>query len=132
MAQGIEQYIGKGPVFPIQLNSTGGPILSTGFDLINSSIRLIIAWPYFHRIFLSEFGSRLPDLLEEPNDDLLRRLVEHFSFEALLKWERRIEVLQVDAQRRKSETLDVAITYRLKNTGLEQTFVFPLYTKIIY
>src|SRR5690348_3206299 len=127
-----DNIVGKGLVFPIELNSTGSPVLKTGFDLINSSIKIILSWPFKHKIFLSEFGSRLAAILEEPNDDLLRGLVEHFTYEALLRWERRIEVLEVVAERRSPDSLDVLITYRIKNSGLEDTFVFPFYTKQIY
>lgn len=127
-----DNIVGKGLVFPIELSSTGSPVLKTGFDLINSSIKIILSWPFKQKIMLSEFGSRLGALMEEPNDDLLKGLVEHFTYEALLKWERRIEVLEVLAERRLPDTLDVTIRYRIKNSGLEDTFVFPFYTKQIY
>lgn len=128
----IETYVGKGLSFPVELDKVGRPVLKTGFELINSSIKIIITWPYLTRIFLSEFGSRVEYLFEEPNDDVFRKLVEHFVFEALSTWETRITVLEVKAVRRQPEKLDVSVTYVIKNTNLENTFVFPYYPEIIY
>lgn len=128
----VATYVGKGLIFPIQIDSKGSPVIGTGFPLINSSIKIILSWTFRTRIFLSEFGSRLSGLLEEPNDDILLHLVEHFAYEALTKWERRIDILDTLAVRTSDAGLTLRITYRIKNSGLENTFVFPFYTAIIY
>lgn len=127
-----QNYIGTGLIFPIQLNSKGAPVMGTGIPLINSSIKIILGWSYLSRIFLSEFGSRLEDLLEEPNDELLGALVKNFLYDALMKWETRINILEIDSKRIEPTKLIVGIRYRVKNTGLEETFVFPFYKEIIY
>lgn len=125
-------YVGKGLTFPIELDSKGSPVLKTGFELINSSIKIILSWPFLQRIFLSEFGSRLEDLLEEPNDELMKSLVKNFVYEALTKWETRIDILEVDTKRTKPESLEIGIRYRVRATGLENIFTFPFYKEIIY
>lgn len=125
-------YIGTGLTFPVQLSSTGSPVLKTGFELLDSSIKMILAWDSTGRIFLTEFRSILSDLLEDPNDNLLQRLVEHFAYEQLTKWEQRIDLVDISAVRREDTRLDLSITYTQKNSNLEHTFVFPFYTEIIY
>jgi len=127
----LENYVGKGLTFPIKVNASGGVDLDTGFDLINSSIKLILSWGDT-RIFLTEFVSLLEDLLEEPNDEVLKGLVEFIIFDNLSKWETRIEVLDTSVDITQSESMDVSIAYRLKNSNLEEIFVFPFYKKIVY
>lgn len=126
----VPNYIGRGIIFPIELSANGGHVIRTGTVLINSSLKIILSWPFLSRIFLSEFGSRLEDLLEEPNDDLLRSLVKHFIFDAITKWEKRVNVLEVDTKRTSPERLIIGVRYRVKNTGLEETFTFPFYKEI--
>lgn len=123
-------FIGNGLTFPIQLDSNGAPIISTGFTLVTSSIKMILGWTLRSRIFLSTFGSPLPLLLEEPNDELLRGSCEYYIYEALTRWEKRITVKNVRVNRTLPERLDVEITYNLKTTGLEEILTYPYYTSI--
>jgi uncharacterized protein len=120
-------YLGKGIIFPIELTPQGLPIIRSGPDLIKSSIKMILMWPVRQRIFLGEFGSRIDELLEEPNDDLLKGLVEFFIVDALRTWEKRIDVLDVSVERLAPETIDVEIRYRIKTNQLEDILTFPLY-----
>ena len=127
----LANYIGKGLTFPIRVNSSGGVDLDTGFDLVNSSIKMILSWSST-KIFLSEFQSLIEDLLEEPNDELLKGLVKFIIFDNLTKWETRIVVLETSIDITESDKADISIRYRLKSNNLEEIFVFPFYKKIIY
>lgn len=126
----INNYIGNGITFPIQLDVNGAPVISTGFTLVNSSIKLILGWSLRSRIFLSPFGSILESLLEEPNDDLLKGMAEYFIYQSLATWEKRIEIIAVNVRRNQPEKLDIEIQYRLRATGLEEILVYPYYTSI--
>lgn len=127
----VNNYVGKGLVFPIELDSNGRPILSTGFDLINSSIKIILTWSS-SRIMLSEFRSLIDDLLEEPNDDLLKGLVEFYIYDNLRRWEKRIDILETSIQITEYQRMDASIKYRINNSNLEEVFTFPFYRKITY
>lgn len=126
----MTNFVGNGIIFPIEINKSGAPVISTGFKLVNSSIKIILGWPLGSRIFLSGFGSILDSLLEEPNDDLLRGLAEYFIFESLTLWEKRIEVTDVVVTREEPQKLFAQISYRLKGTDLEETMVYPFYNNI--
>ena len=128
----IENYIGQGIVFPIELGSLGRPNVETGFPLINSSIKNILMYPTNKRIFLSEYGSILNLLVEEPNDILLSSLAENFIYDTLNKWEKRIKIIEVYTRNISVEKLYISITYRLTKSNLEETFTFPFYRNIIY
>lgn len=126
----ISDFVGKGLVFPIRLTAGGLPVISGGEELIRSSILMILSWPRRQRIFLSEFGSVIEALLEEPNDDLLKGLVEYFIIDSLRTWEKRIDILQVDLVRLAPEKLSVELTYKIKATGFEEVITFPFYKTI--
>lgn len=74
----IQNFIGNGMIFPVTVTANGNVPIYSGFELIHSSIRVIVGWVFGTRFFLAEFGSRLEDLLEEQNDAVLNSLVQHF------------------------------------------------------
>lgn len=131
MALNTDQYYGSGIIFPIELTSTGLPIIRKGAELIKPSIRTILTWPQNKRIFLNQFGSRLNELLEEPNDELLKGLINFFVRDSLETWEKRIDVIDVQISRKEPEELEVSVTYQNKITGLEDVMTFPFYKTII-
>lgn len=126
-----DQYFGSGIIFPIELTPSGLPIIRKGSELIPSSIKTILSWPYNQRIFLNQFGSRLNELLEEPNDELLKGLVNFFIRDSLRNWEKRITVVDVGIARKEPEDLEVNLIYQNKITGLEDVFTFPFYKTIL-
>lgn len=128
----IDKYIGKGLVFPINVNSTGGVSLTTGFEVIHSSIRIILSWLYGTRFFLGEFGSKLEELIEEPNDLILAAQVRFFIIEAITRWEKRITPLEVSINRKDEHSINIILRYQLINSKIENTFVFPYYSQLIY
>lgn len=127
----LQNFIGKGITFPIVLDANGVPVLYTGSELIKSSIRVILGWNG-DRIFLSEFYSRINDLIEEPNDEVLARLVEYLINEQLTKWEKRIRLLEVTAEVVSAERLDVTIRYQISNTNLQDVLTYPFYRTLNY
>lgn len=126
----IANYIGKGLTFPITIDEGGSPVTATGFPLVNSSIKMIIGWTLNTRIFLSGFGSNISELLEEPNDDLLKGITEYLIYQSLLTWEKRIDLEDVKVSRTQPERLDIEVKYKLKTSGLEEILVYPFYTSI--
>ena len=130
--QPIENFIGKGLTFPIEL-SGGRGVIKTGFDLIRQSVRTILSWPYGHRFMLGEFGSRIEELLEEPNDEVSRQLIESFIKDALSTWEKRIQVLELGVENNSTEgTVMIKLTYRIVNSQTVDNFIFPFYRQIKY
>lgn len=126
----VDQFLGKGIVFPIELTPHGLPIISGGLELIKSSILMILSCPQRQRIFLSSFSSRVEELLEEPNDDLMQGLTKFFIMDALKTWEKRIQVTQIDLYRTDVHKLYVEITYVVKTSGLKDVITFPFYKEI--
>jgi len=130
-----DKFIGSGMTFPILLNPLKtSPIISSGEStLIHSSIGIIINWPKRRRWFNEEFGCRIEETLEEPNDAISRTLIRVFIKEALEKWEKRIVLKSIKTQSgRDVGQINVSINYNIRNTKIEETVIFPFYTDLKY
>lgn len=119
--------IGKGIKFPVELSSTGKPITTTGSELIESSLRIILGWPYRDRFFLARFGAKLEELLEEPNGEVLESLVEFFIFESIRAWEPRVKFENTLILSRSPDKLEVVIQYYIVESSTRESFVYPFY-----
>lgn len=129
--QQLVNYIGQGITLPLRLENGSVP-LDTGFVLIRASIITIITWDYGTRFFLAEFGSKLNQLLEDPNDKVTMSTVNVFIADAINQWEPRVEYISSAIYRTKDYNLYVKLTYRIIATQQEDTFIFPFYKKIMY
>ncbi len=124
-----DRVVGKGITFPFELDN-GAIKIDSGFTIIKRSIETILAWPYGFRFFLNEFGSRIDELLEDPNDDFQLSLVRFFIVEAISTWEKRIELLGQPIFTRDDSKLNLVINYRILSTGQEGSMVYPFYNDI--
>lgn len=117
----------KGLIFPLQLSS-GRHIITEGDDLIISSIKIILSWPLFTREYIDDFGSRLFETLEEQNDDVLITLIRKFVINSLNKWEKRIELLNLNIYRTGPEKLVVDASYKIRDVNMESNLLYEFYT----
>lgn len=127
----LKAFVGQGMVFPLQLDN-GRVRIVTGFELINSSLKIILSWPKFTRYLLHKFGSNYQLLLNNPNDVTTAKLVKEYTVDAINQWEPRIELLASKVIEQTDYMIKVELTYRIKNTQLENTLIFPYYTSIPY
>ncbi len=126
-----EIFIGRGLVFPLELVN-GSVKVSTGPDLINSSIKHIIETTFGTRFFLGEFNCRVNELLHEPNNSVTLSLLQFFITEAIARWERRIALTEIQLDQTSFTKATITLTYEILNSKKEETFIFPFYRKIIY
>lgn len=125
----VENFLGKGFTLPLRLENGSVP-LDSGIQLIRSSIQMVLSWVVGTRFFLCEFGSRIDDLLEEPNDNVLKHIAYTFIVEALEKWEKRITITKVDIERPSFGKLSLRITYQIITSQKTDTYTFPFYSVI--
>lgn len=129
--QPIKNFIGSGLIFPIQLTN-GKANIDTGFALIRAAINNILSFTIGRRYYLGEFGSRLQELLEEPNDEVLKNLVNTFVIDAITTWEKRISTVSAEVVSFSPESIDISITYQIKNSQTVDNFIYPFYLQLIY
>ena len=62
----------------------------------------------------------------EPNTPIFRDLADFYIRQALIKWEKRIQVLKVNVLIEEyGNTVPIEIYYRVVNTNMTSTYVFP-------
>ncbi|MCM1220754.1 MAG: GPW/gp25 family protein [Lachnospiraceae bacterium] len=120
------KWIGTGMQMTKPFNAnTGGIVTNTGADRLHQSIFYILSTIPGERFFLPEFGSKLYLLLFEPNDYILRDMIQVYVKEALDRWEPRITVLSVEVQEEDDNIVPVVISFRIKATNMVDNYVYP-------
>lgn len=121
-------FLGKGWSFSFAVKD-GKLIPAEGERLIEESIRIILGTAKGERVMRPDFGCGLNELVFAPNDSATATLVGFYVREALLKWEPRIEVLNItvtpdpgDAAR-----MIIDIHYKVKTTNTVKNLVYPFY-----
>ena len=124
-------YLGQALALPLVLRQ-GAVSTISDTELIEQSITTILNTPKGSRFFLPEFGSRLKELMFEPNDEVLQDLLRLFIFEAMREWEKRCEFVDVEFSKPSGESIDCAIKYRILQSNQINSYVFPFYRKLKY
>lgn len=123
-------YLGVGLKYPTVID--GGSIsYEKGLALVEQSITIILNTPKGTRFMLPEFGSRLKELVFEPNDEVLEDLLDTFIYEAIRDWEKRVEYVGCRFTRGDSVTY-CEIAYRLLGSNDVNSFVYPFYKSLKY
>lgn len=117
----------RGLVLPI--DKKPGGFFHTAFtrEIIKSSINMILLTRRGERVMLPEFGSNVHLLVFEPNDQILRSLVERYITDDLARWEPRIRLLSIRTLTFDNEhALQVHLEYEIISVGVEDavTLVF--------
>ena len=87
----------RGPALPI-VRRQGGYFSSRNvYDLIRSSIYMILTTRIGSRVMRPEFGSNLPSLVFEQNDAVLSAQVRFYTVDAINRWEPRVRIMDVGA-----------------------------------
>lgn len=126
--------IGSGIKTPFQFSMGRGVrsvSTSNGLDKIQASIRDILMTRPGERYMQPEYGSRLFDLVFEPNDALSNQLLYIYTVEALQRWERRIRVTGVSFSTDQSNPnyIGIAINFLVLATHESGNYVFPFEKK---
>lgn len=96
---------------------------------IEEAIQIILLTPKGQRVMRPEFGCRIHELLFSPNDAGTAALAEFYVRDALIMWEPRIQLLEVQATPDPDapERLLINITYEIRKTHDRRSLVFPFY-----
>jgi Bacteriophage baseplate protein W len=102
----------------VQLDIHGRVAMVEGRASVRQAIFLLLStWPG-ERIMRPDYGCELYRVAFMNNDDTTAGLAIHYVRVALLRWEPRIEILSLDANRNpeSADLLDVTLEYRVKLT----------------
>jgi uncharacterized protein len=112
----------------LQFNSRGGVAMVQEDASIRQAIFLLLSTVPGERVMLPEYGCNIHRLIFSPNDDTTAGLAIYYVRRALERWEPRIDILLLDAQRNGEnlEQLDVILEYRVKATQHVESLTFGL------
>ena len=125
----MSDHLGVGWAFPVGVNARGRIAMVRGERSVEQSILMILMTPKGQRVMRPDYGCQIHELLFAPNDATTMGLASFYVDEALRTWEPRIEVIHVSAHSDEThpERMILNIQYRLRDSHVEQSMVFPFY-----
>lgn len=123
-----DSFLGVGWQFPVEQKQQQ-IVLSELEQSVRESILLVVSTAKGERIMRPTFGCGIHELVFSPNDPTTAGLISFEVREALIDWEPRIEVLDVETtpDRTEGNKLQVNIRYRVRNTNNVFNLVYPFY-----
>lgn len=124
------KFLGIAVKHPVDV-ANGKIRLAEGINAVQQSIISILNTPIGSRFMLPEYGSRLHELMFEPNDEVLISMMRLFIRDAISEWEKRVTF--DDAQFTISvESVEVLLSYKVLNSNEIESFIYPFYRKLKY
>ena len=124
-------FLGIGWKFPLQVNPDGTIALSKYEQRIEESIYLILSTAKGERVMLPDFGCGIHDLVFAPNNPATIAMVVQTVRKALVAYEPRIDVLNVNAETAPQEPnlLLIRVNYRIRANNALGNLVYPFYVR---
>ena len=126
----MSKYLGVGWQFPVERDESRQHFAPAVYEeSIKQAIWIILATAKGERVMRPDFGCGIYELVFASNDTTTRALAEYHVNEALIRWEPRIEVQQVEvsAAGSQGEELCISIDYRVRQTDNRFNLVYPFY-----
>lgn len=129
MSDDTREFLGIGWKFPLQVTASGNIAQSRYEQRIEESIYLILSTTKGERVMLDDFGCGIQDLVFAPNNAATRARVVQNVRKALTTYERRIDVLDInaDSQPGQDNLLLIRINYRIRSNNAMGNLVYPFY-----
>ena len=125
-----EEFIGAGWAFPVRTDATGRVALVVHEREIEESIRLILGTAFGERPMRPDYGCAIHDYLFAGVDTEIAGRMALAVRSSLLRWEPRIDVLdvQVGFDDEDAARVFIDIRYTVGDTNDPRNLVFPFYT----
>ena len=122
-------FLGTGWKLPIVLDDRGRITTVSDEESVRQSVWTILSTAPGERVMRPQFGCGLDELVFAPNTPGTAGQVISTVREALIQWEPRIDVLEVDARpdEKQPNLLLIAISYRVRSTNNRFNLVYPFY-----
>lgn len=122
-------FLGTGWKFPIRVNGRGGLSYVTGEQSVAEAIWIILSTPPNTRVMVPEFGCGIHDYVFAPNNVNTMATINQEVQKALLRWEPRIDVLDVRTENppETPNTLLIHVDYRIRANNAFHNLVYPFF-----
>lgn len=124
-------FLGKGWSFPPQFNRATKTIeMSEGVEDIKQSLEIILATRVGERAMHPDFGCNLERLLFESLNLTLERNIKDMIQTAILKYETRIKLEEIDFHSDKVKgCIYINLNFLIRTTNTRSNIVYPYYLK---
>ena len=122
-------FLGRGWAFPLATGADGEIAQAEYEEDVHEAVRLVLGTDPGERVMRPDFGSGLHALVFEPLTATTQALVKHRVEEALVRWEPRIDVLNVGVRVKPGPdaAVLVEVDYRVRSTNTFYNLVYPFY-----
>jgi hypothetical protein len=122
-------FLGRGWAFPVVAGGDGRIQYAAGEQSIEQAVEIILGTSPGERVMRPEFGCGIWELVMEPNSAQLQGRVQARVRDALVRWEPRIDVLdvRVESPPEQKNVLLVRIDYRIRANNAFYNLVYPFF-----
>ena len=122
-------FLGVGITFPMELNELGKVKMSRYEEAVRQSVWIILGTAPGERLMRPDFGCGIHNLVFAPNSAATIGKVVSEVTSALIEWEPRIDVLDVNAapDDNQANLLLIQISYQVRTTNNLFNLVYPFY-----
>jgi len=127
----MKDFLGRGWKFPVEVDATGRIAMSDYEDDVREAIRIILMTARGERVMRADFGAGLYDFVFASMSTTTLGRIQAEVQDALVKWEPRIQVLDVKVEPDRGEVgkLLINLDYEVRATNTRFNLVFPFYLK---
>ncbi len=125
----IRAYLGQGIKYPYEIDSFGKIKYQSDEDLIKQSLQILFSEPIGTEFYREHYGSQIRQCIFEPNDAILRSLLDFYISDAIFKWEKRIQLIDIRYLQSddKPDTIKCTNFYLIRQSNQIDSYVFPFY-----
>lgn len=115
-----------GPAFPFRIDPvTGGVAWAFGSDKLRQNVRLVLSTRCGERPMLRDYGTRIQSLVHNPNDEVMGELLRTQAQQALLQFEPRILVTQIQVVQDEGE-VRMQLSFTHTTEPIADQLILPL------
>lgn len=125
-----KNFLGLGWKFPVQVSPTTSRVEISQYEQdVHEAIWIILSTARGERVMRPDFGCGIHNLVFEPISAATVGEVENNVREALINWEPRIEIINLEVSDKESFNgrLLISLDYRVRTTNNEFNLVYPFY-----
>jgi hypothetical protein len=127
--QPARKFLGSGFAFPLRIDVNGGFAFASYEADVEQAIFHILSTAKGERVMVPDFGCGMHDLVFAPNTATQAGAVASEVRQALVRWEPRIDVLDVivSVSGDQGELLLIRVDYRIRANNAFYNFVYPFF-----
>ena len=126
-----DEALGSGFQFPIRIDQRGGLAVTASEEKVKESIKTILSTARGERVMRPDFGCDIHAFVFATLDATNLTLIKSAVRDALVRWEPRIEVRDVDilVDPIRQDQLRISVTYTVRITNSVANLVYPFYLR---